>query len=124
MCQQRYPLAVHSWKTSLEPVIIRCSYSGDIIGSFPLDFVRSSGVDSWEFIFSVIQRLVVVEEGYSSIIRDSHDIVVDPIDRVRSGVFTFEQVGQCHLTLKRYSCAKTNRVLETCFHGSWTGVFS
>jgi hypothetical protein len=92
--QQRYPLAVHSWKTSAGPIIIRCLHSGIIIGTFPLEFVALSGRNSWNYILFVISHLVVAAELHTSLLRDSEGIDMDPQCTVHAGDFTYEQIGE------------------------------
>jgi hypothetical protein len=90
---QRYPLAVHSWKTSPGSLIVQCLYSGDIIGTFPLGFVLSSGIIPWTYIKSVVLHLVETQEHYPPVFRDDAGVIMEADDPVRPGVFTFEQIG-------------------------------
>ena len=58
-----------------------------------MDFVRSSGTDSWSFILAVVLLLVEGQDGRASVIRDSAGIVMEVDDPVRDGCYTFEQIG-------------------------------
>lgn len=91
--QHRYPLAIHSWKPSSGPLIVQCLHSGDIIGTFPLDFVLASGVSSWTYILSVVLYLVDAQDQSQSVLRDAAGAIVEPNDPILPGVFSFEQIG-------------------------------
>jgi hypothetical protein len=89
----RYPLAVHSWKTSSGSLIVQCLHSGDIIGTFPLEFVLSSGIIPWTYIKSVVAHLVEAPDHFPPVFRDDAGVIMEANDPIRPGVFTFEQIG-------------------------------
>lgn len=94
MSQQRYPLAVHSWKSPAEPIIIRLSPSREIIASFPLDFVRMSGVGTWRYIKAVLRHLIDIDESTEVEIRDAIGDDMLSNDEVVSGDYILAMKGE------------------------------
>jgi hypothetical protein len=94
MLQQTYLLTVHSWKTSSEPILIRCSRTEELIASFPLEFVQRSGDDSWQYVLDVVNQLVELSPGHPPTIRDSAGVPVQMAEHVSGGIYWYEQAGQ------------------------------
>jgi len=56
-----YPLAQHSWDD--QDVITISSRDWQLIGTFPVEFLKRSGVSIWEYICDVVRQLLDNEEG-------------------------------------------------------------
>lgn len=56
-----YPLAQHSWDD--DEVITISSKNDQLIGTFPVEFLRHSGLNHWEYIYDVIIQLVDGVQG-------------------------------------------------------------
>jgi hypothetical protein len=54
----QYPLSVNSWSSGRSSIVVLSHHTGQIIGSFPIDFVRQSGNDSWQYILWDLAQLV------------------------------------------------------------------
>ena len=90
---QKYPLAVHSWRSTTEPILIRCRPSSELIASFPLEFVQRGGNDSWQYVLDVVTQLVEPNPGHEAQITDSEGNLVVLGQKVRSGVLWYEHRG-------------------------------
>lgn len=102
MAIQRYPLSIHSWPTETEPIRICCARSGEQFASFPLEFVATSGVSSWEFIVTVVVELVRPISGFQPVIRDSNGRMMRGAMPVLAGTYTFEQIGGISVTISSH----------------------
>lgn len=102
MAIQRYPLSIHSWPTETEPIRICCARSGEQFASFPLEFVATSGVSSWEFIVTVVVELVRPISGFQPVIRDSNGRMMQGAMPVLAGTYTFEQIGRISVTISSH----------------------
>jgi hypothetical protein len=56
MSTVQYPLAVDHWRET-DIICIR-SQIGTTIASFPLEFVRRGGDDTWQYVLCVVGQLV------------------------------------------------------------------
>jgi hypothetical protein len=89
----RYPLAIHSWKTSAGSLIVQRLHSVETIGTFPLDYVLSSGVIPWKFIKTGVLHLVEARDPFPPVFCDDTGVIMEANDPIRPGVFTSEQIG-------------------------------
>lgn len=100
--QQRYPLAVHSWNPGSVPLLVRCQRTNELVASFPLEFVKRSGNDSWRYILDVVNQLVEPSPGHKPIIRDGAGVAVELSMSTAEGVYWFEQSGSSNgVTMSR-----------------------
>ncbi|RSH82996.1 hypothetical protein EHS25_005706 [Saitozyma podzolica] len=91
MPPRTYSLAVQSW--SDQPITIRCFRTDERIASFPLEFVRRGGNNTWQYVMDVVNQLVEQAAGGRPVIRTSSGEEVSLTDAPTSGVFKYEQVG-------------------------------
>ncbi len=94
MAPIQYPLSVNSWRAGRNSVVVSCQKSQQIIGSFPLEFVRQSGDDSWEYVLGVLEQLVEpLPAGPVTLMsEDGRDI--DMGGRVYGGKFYYRRSGE------------------------------
>lgn len=69
-----YVLAQHSWKDS--EVIAISSYDDQLIGTFPLSFIKRSGLNTWAFISDIVHQLVDIVEGGVITTRNGEPVVL------------------------------------------------
>jgi hypothetical protein len=87
-----YPLAVDLWEDT-SSIIVRLT-NGTRIATFPLEFVRRGGDNTWEYILNVVTQLVDVVSDLPKVLMDEEGQVVSLDDAPWAGTFRFEQVGQ------------------------------
>lgn len=93
MPNKTYPLAVNSWRAGRDAVVVFCRISHQLIGSFPLEFVRQSGVDSWQYVLDAIDIMVEPSPGHTSSLWTVAGVMLDLTQTVDCGEFFFEQLG-------------------------------
>lgn len=88
---KRYQLASDFWEGP--SVIVRASDSrGDRIATFPIDFLRRGGDNTWSYVYGVIAELVVHEGPASrSVILDEKGKEVDHGQAPSAGQFFFNK---------------------------------
>ena len=84
-----YPLAQYSWEDAL--VITILSTSEQHIGTFPLDFVRRSGVNTWGYILDVVRQLV--DAGSGGTLFASDGTAIDRTAETSPGEYEFVPQG-------------------------------
>ncbi len=85
-----YALAQYSWDDV--DVVTVSSRGGQLIGTFPLDFLRRGGIDTWTYVLDVVGQLV--DHGEGGVIRDENGRTVDPSAAPESGDFWFDSLGE------------------------------
>ena len=93
MPNKTYPLTVNSWRAGRDAVVVFCRISHQLIGSFPLEFVRQSGVDSWQYVLDAIDIMVEPSPGHTSTLWTVAGVMLDLTQTVDCGEFFFEQLG-------------------------------
>lgn len=65
-----------------------------LIATFPVDFVRDSGDNTWLYILRVIAMLVEVDQGFTGriVTRDGDDM--DPMQAPVAGIFYYMEEGE------------------------------
>jgi hypothetical protein len=81
-----YPLAQYSWAD--EQVISMSSPAGQLIGTFPLSFVRDGGINMWGYVLDVVHQLVEPEDH--GFIRTANGSPVVLEDQPQPGEFVLE----------------------------------
>jgi hypothetical protein len=89
-----YKLAIDGWPESERIVIRNGTTSPSVIASFPLDFVRRGGDNTWQYILDMVENVVDPEPGHPATIRDSTGLPVNPDAPPISGEFWFEHSGE------------------------------
>lgn len=85
-----YPLAQHSWED--HEVITVSSMTDQLIGTFPMSFVRHAGLNPWEYILYVVGRLVECEQGGTLYTQDG--TVIHRADVIEPGDYRFLPHGE------------------------------
>jgi hypothetical protein len=68
--------------------------SPNLIASFPCDFVRAGGDNTWQYILDMVDSVIDPEPGHPGIIRDSSGLPVDLEAPPTGGDFWFEHSGE------------------------------
>ncbi|OCF70811.1 hypothetical protein I204_08538 [Kwoniella mangroviensis CBS 8886] len=93
-----YPLAQYTWDDP--EVLTISSLEGQLIGTFPLDFLRRGGVNNWGYVLDIVCQLLCDGEGGTILGRN--DDPVNPSVAPYAGDFHFKpHNGQSHVTYSR-----------------------
>jgi hypothetical protein len=84
-----YDLAQYAWADAA--VIYITSRADQLIGTFPLEFVRLGGVNTWGYVLDVVLQLVDCGEG---VIVDEGGRIVETTEVPHAGQFWFEPAGE------------------------------
>ena len=63
------------------------------IASFPVDFLATSGDNTWAYVYFAIGLVIRVEEQYSGRIKDSDGLLVSPDRPPQAGIYTYVEEG-------------------------------
>lgn len=85
-----YPLAQHSWDD--QDVITVSSLENQLISTFPLDFIRRGGVNTWEYILDVVGQLVEGNERGMITAQDGSS--VEPTEVPQVGDYIYVPAGK------------------------------
>jgi hypothetical protein len=96
-----YKLAIDGWPESERIVIRNGTSSPTVIASFPLDFVRRGGDNTWQYVLDMVENVVDPEPGHPGVIRDSTGLPVNPEASPISGDFWFEHSGKYFRTMRQ-----------------------
>lgn len=92
---QTYPLAVHSWRSTRGPLLIRHANTSSLIATFPVEFVEQGGDNSWRYVIGVVEQLI---DGPPSTrrgtLKDASGWAVQAENPVDSGVFWYDIAGE------------------------------
>lgn len=86
-----YPLAQYSWDD--ENVITISSRDSQLIGTFPLDFLRRSGVSCWEYVLDITGQLLDDVEGGRIYKSDGTAVLSE--DPLKLGDYIYGSEGEC-----------------------------
>jgi hypothetical protein len=67
---------------------------GDRIATFPVEFLRRCGDNTWSYIYGVIADLVSEEDASRAVILDGSGSAVDPNEEPSAGVFILRRNGE------------------------------
>lgn len=98
-----YPLAQYSWDD--KDVITISSCDSQLIGTFPMDFLRRSGVGIWDYILDVIRQLLDDERG--GYLKMSNGKALDSVEPLEPGDY-------CYVS--------NSEVSRQCTWGLWTDI--
>ena len=100
---QAYPLAVHSWRSARDPILIRHAKTSTLIASFPVEFVEKGGDNSWRYVIDVVGQLIetATSPGSAQLLEDASGSAVRVDGPVYSGVFWLKIDGEPFSTLNR-----------------------
>jgi hypothetical protein len=85
-----YPLAQHSWDD--RDVITVSSLEDQLISTFPLDFIRRGGLNTWEYILDVVGQLVEGNERGMITAQDGSS--VEPTEVPQAGDYIYVPAGK------------------------------
>lgn len=91
-----YPLAQYSWDDA--DVITISSKDEQLIGTFPLEFLRRCGVNVWEYISEVVSQLV--DEEAAGRLYKPDGTIICTTDTPRPGDYCYLPTGQFHIRAK------------------------
>lgn len=89
MAPTQYPLSVNSWRSGRSSVVVRSQHTSEVIGSFPLDFVRNSGNDSWQYIIWALAQLVESTSVGPVELKSEDGHVINTRSEVHGGTFYY-----------------------------------
>ncbi|WOO86369.1 uncharacterized protein LOC62_08G009847 [Vanrija pseudolonga] len=101
MTTVNYKLAIEGWPESERIIIRNRMTSPSVIASFPLDFVRRGGDNSWHYILAMVESVVDPEPGQFGLILDPSGLPVDMEASPTGGDFWFESGSQNTPTFTR-----------------------
>ena len=90
-----YELSVDSWATT-DRIVIR-SPSRQVIGLFPVPFLRTGGDNSWEYVSRVLRELIDLPELEAHIIVDRDGLRMREGASPLPGEYTLVPAGRCGL---------------------------
>jgi hypothetical protein len=94
MAPTQYPLSVNSWRSGRSSVVVLSHNNGQVIGSFPLDFVKASGNDSWQYILWALAQLVETTSVGTVELKSEDGLVIDTRSGVHGGTFYYHCGGE------------------------------
>lgn len=70
-------------------MVVRSQHTSEVIGSFPLDFVRNSGNDSWQYIIWALAQLVESTSVGPVELKSEDGHVINTRSEVHGGTFYY-----------------------------------